>query len=282
MPQRLALLDTLTVQDNIALADADRAAEVPALAASLAVDHLLDRFPGEISLGERQRVGLARALHARAPSRSSTSRPRTRTATTPAWCSTPDVAARRPRRRGRHPRLDRGGRGDRRRSPRGGRSRELNSVHLPVRQQRQGVQHDELAWRPRPRVQLGHPGPRLVERSARRPRTPPAASPTPRRDARAPRPRATAGCSRSLRGDGGCRDVDAAGDHHVVEPARAPGAGRPRRSGRRPRSGTSRRRAPARSAPGRRRTRRTASGPEMRSRPSASVASPTPSSATPS
>jgi ABC-type lipoprotein export system ATPase subunit len=67
VPQRLALLDTLTVQDNIALADADRAAGLPALAASLAVDHLLDRFPGEISLGERQRVGLARALHAGAP-----------------------------------------------------------------------------------------------------------------------------------------------------------------------------------------------------------------------
>ena len=67
VPQRLALLDTLTVQDNIALADADRAAELPALAAALAVDHLLDRFPGEISLGERQRVGLARALHARGP-----------------------------------------------------------------------------------------------------------------------------------------------------------------------------------------------------------------------
>jgi putative ABC transport system ATP-binding protein len=64
VPQRLALLDTLTVQDNIALADAGRAAAVPALAAALAVDHLLERFPGEISLGERQRVGLARALHA--------------------------------------------------------------------------------------------------------------------------------------------------------------------------------------------------------------------------
>jgi len=67
VPQRLALLDTLTVQDNIALADQARSDEVGMLAAALAVDHLLDRFPGEISLGERQRVGLARALHARAP-----------------------------------------------------------------------------------------------------------------------------------------------------------------------------------------------------------------------
>ena len=66
VPQRLALLDTLTVQNNIALADAARGADVADLAAALAVDHLLDRFPGEISLGERQRVGLARALHAAA------------------------------------------------------------------------------------------------------------------------------------------------------------------------------------------------------------------------
>lgn len=66
VPQRLALIDTLTVRDNIVLADAARADEVPALAARLAVDHLLDRFPGETSLGERQRIGLARALHARA------------------------------------------------------------------------------------------------------------------------------------------------------------------------------------------------------------------------
>jgi ABC-type lipoprotein export system ATPase subunit len=64
VPQRLALLDTLTVLDNIAVGAMDRADEVPGLAAALAVDHLLDRYPGEISLGERQRVGLARALHA--------------------------------------------------------------------------------------------------------------------------------------------------------------------------------------------------------------------------
>jgi ABC-type lipoprotein export system ATPase subunit len=66
VPQRLALLDTLTVLDNIALAARDRAGEVPALAAALAVDHLLDRFPNETSLGERQRIGVARALLARA------------------------------------------------------------------------------------------------------------------------------------------------------------------------------------------------------------------------
>lgn len=66
VPQRLALLDTLSVLDNIAVAALDRADEVPALAAVLAVDHLLDRFPNETSLGERQRIGVARALHARA------------------------------------------------------------------------------------------------------------------------------------------------------------------------------------------------------------------------
>jgi ABC-type lipoprotein export system ATPase subunit len=66
LPQRLALLDTLTVLDNIALAALDRADEVPELAAALAVDHLLDRFPNETSLGERQRIGVARALLARA------------------------------------------------------------------------------------------------------------------------------------------------------------------------------------------------------------------------
>jgi ABC-type lipoprotein export system ATPase subunit len=66
VPQRVALLDTLTVLDNIALADHSRATSVPELAARLGVDHVLDRFPGETSLGERQRVGLARALHSRA------------------------------------------------------------------------------------------------------------------------------------------------------------------------------------------------------------------------
>ena len=66
VPQRVALVDTLTVLDNIALAAVgDRSDDPRALAAALAVDHLLDRFPGETSLGERQRVGLARALHAR-------------------------------------------------------------------------------------------------------------------------------------------------------------------------------------------------------------------------
>jgi ABC-type lipoprotein export system ATPase subunit len=64
VPQRVALLDTLTVLDNIALAAMDRADQVPALASALAVDHLLDRFPGETSMGERQRIGIARALHA--------------------------------------------------------------------------------------------------------------------------------------------------------------------------------------------------------------------------
>ena len=64
VPQRVALIDTLTVLDNIALADGDTPGDVPALAAALGIDHLLDRFPGETSLGERQRIGLARALYA--------------------------------------------------------------------------------------------------------------------------------------------------------------------------------------------------------------------------
>jgi ABC-type lipoprotein export system ATPase subunit len=66
VPQRVALLETLTVLDNIVLADRSRGDAVPELAAALGVDHVLDRFPGETSLGERQRIGLARALHARA------------------------------------------------------------------------------------------------------------------------------------------------------------------------------------------------------------------------
>jgi putative ABC transport system ATP-binding protein len=66
VPQRVALVETLTVLDNIVLADASRAAEVLELAVALGVDHVLDRFPGETSMGERQRIGLARALHARA------------------------------------------------------------------------------------------------------------------------------------------------------------------------------------------------------------------------
>ena len=89
VPQRLALLDTLTVQDNIALADADRVTELPALAASLAVDHLLDRYPGEISLARGSGSAWPGRCTRGPRSRSSTSPPRTRTATTPGWSSTP-------------------------------------------------------------------------------------------------------------------------------------------------------------------------------------------------
>ena len=45
VPQRLALVDTLTVLDNIALADEQRRADVAELSTALSVDHLLDRFP---------------------------------------------------------------------------------------------------------------------------------------------------------------------------------------------------------------------------------------------
>jgi putative ABC transport system ATP-binding protein len=65
VPQSLGLLDELTVAENIALPrrlDPTRQPEdVPELAERLGIDHLADRFPNQISLGERQRVALARA-----------------------------------------------------------------------------------------------------------------------------------------------------------------------------------------------------------------------------
>jgi ABC-type polar amino acid transport system ATPase subunit len=63
--QQLYLWPHLTVAENIHLPakrlrrPADLA---PSIVAQLAIDHLLTRYPGQISTGERQRVALARAL----------------------------------------------------------------------------------------------------------------------------------------------------------------------------------------------------------------------------
>ncbi len=65
LPQSLGLLDELTVAENVTLplrldaeASGDEASE---LMARLGIDHLSERFPNEVSLGEQQRAALARA-----------------------------------------------------------------------------------------------------------------------------------------------------------------------------------------------------------------------------
>lgn len=65
--QQLALFPHMTVRDNIAYGlQTATAAETPsrvdAIAESFRIAHLLDRKPGQISGGERQRTALARAL----------------------------------------------------------------------------------------------------------------------------------------------------------------------------------------------------------------------------
>ena len=65
LPQSLGLLDELTVAENVGLplrlapeVDGDDPDE---LLAALGLSHLAGRYPGEVSLGEQQRAGLARA-----------------------------------------------------------------------------------------------------------------------------------------------------------------------------------------------------------------------------
>jgi ABC-type lipoprotein export system ATPase subunit len=69
LPQSLGLLDELTVGENITLPlrldhvdpAADPSADPSSLMERLGIDHLADRFPSEVSLGEQQRAALARA-----------------------------------------------------------------------------------------------------------------------------------------------------------------------------------------------------------------------------
>lgn len=67
VPQQFGLLDELTLGDNVALParlaglDDPRGAALETLAV-LRLDHLADRRPEEVSVGEQQRTALARAL----------------------------------------------------------------------------------------------------------------------------------------------------------------------------------------------------------------------------
>lgn len=65
LPQSLGLLDELTIAENIGLplrlGALDGAAEPLDLMEALGIAHLAARFPSEVSLGEQQRAGLARA-----------------------------------------------------------------------------------------------------------------------------------------------------------------------------------------------------------------------------
>jgi putative ABC transport system ATP-binding protein len=65
LPQSLGLLDELTIDENIALplrlGRSPEATDRRELMEQLGIDHLADRFPNEVSLGEQQRAALARA-----------------------------------------------------------------------------------------------------------------------------------------------------------------------------------------------------------------------------
>jgi putative ABC transport system ATP-binding protein len=69
VPQTLGLLSELTAAENVALpllargmSPAEAQPAVAVALAALAVDHLADRLVGEASLGQQQRIAVARAL----------------------------------------------------------------------------------------------------------------------------------------------------------------------------------------------------------------------------
>jgi ABC-type lipoprotein export system ATPase subunit len=62
VPQRFGLVPELTVAENVELPARGRVNGAEALLARLALDELRDRYPAEISIGQQQRVAVARAL----------------------------------------------------------------------------------------------------------------------------------------------------------------------------------------------------------------------------
>jgi ABC-type lipoprotein export system ATPase subunit len=63
LPQRLAVVEEMTVRENAFLpCVAHGVAPDESLLARLGLEHIADRLVGQTSLGEQQRVGLARAL----------------------------------------------------------------------------------------------------------------------------------------------------------------------------------------------------------------------------
>ena len=62
VPQRFGLVPELTVAENVELPASGRTDGAEALLARLALGELHDRYPAEISIGQQQRVAVARAL----------------------------------------------------------------------------------------------------------------------------------------------------------------------------------------------------------------------------
>ncbi|MEO8887735.1 MAG: ATP-binding cassette domain-containing protein [Jatrophihabitantaceae bacterium] len=68
VPQTLGLLEDLPIRENILLParlikqSDDHAERAHSLMTRLGIDHLAERFPDQVSLGERQRTSIARAL----------------------------------------------------------------------------------------------------------------------------------------------------------------------------------------------------------------------------
>jgi putative ABC transport system ATP-binding protein len=67
LPQSLGLIEELSIRENVELptrlaGGEDRRKRIDGLLAGFGLDHLADREPSEVSLGEQQRTALARAL----------------------------------------------------------------------------------------------------------------------------------------------------------------------------------------------------------------------------